>query len=156
MGVSGSGKSTIGNMLSEKLNIPFFDGDNFHSTSNKEKMASGIPLSDEDRIPWLKAIQNFAFEKIKSGNLIIACSALKESNRDILKKGFETNVRWIHLHGKFEVIAERMQKRQGHFMPPALLRSQFDSLETTGNALEVSIEDKPEEIILQITNYLKV
>ncbi|MEZ5058750.1 MAG: gluconokinase [Saprospiraceae bacterium] len=156
MGVSGSGKSTIGKLLAEKVKIPFYDGDDFHTNSNKEKMASGVPLSDEDRLPWLNSIRTFAFEKANSQSLIIACSALKQSYRDILSNGIEESVKWIHLYGNHELILKRMQKRTGHFMPSELLQSQYDTLEIPENALTISIENKPEEIILQIINYLEL
>lgn len=150
MGVSGCGKSTIGKMLSERLGIPFYDGDDFHPKANIEKMSSGQALEDSDRWPWLEAIQVFAATQIKEHSVIIACSALKESYRKTLMKDLESQCLWVHLHGNFDLILQRINDRKGHFFDPALLLSQFDNLETPEYGLQLNIQNPPESIIDQI------
>ncbi len=147
MGVAGSGKTTIGRQLSAKTGYPFYDADNFHPQQNTDKMKSGQPLTDEDRWPWLENIHAFAAEKIKTINIIIACSALKEQYRKLLSKEIEPHCRWVYLNGNYETILNRMQTRQGHYMPPALLQSQFEALEIPANAIEADITMEPEAII---------
>ena len=153
MGVSGSGKTTIGKLLSAKTGIPFFDGDDLHSPANKKKMIAGNPLTDEDRESWLRQINLLAIEQQRSGGAIIACSALKEKYRDILNEKIHSPY-WIFLKGDFEVIHERMKKRD-HFMPPGLLFSQFGILETPVNALIIDINRSPGQIIDIIQNHLQ-
>lgn len=150
MGVSGCGKSTIGKMLSERLDIPFYDGDDFHPKENIEKMSSGQALNDNDRWPWLETIQAFAAKQIKTQSVIIACSALKESYREILMKDLQDQCLWVHLHGNFDLILQRINDRKGHFLPPALLVSQFDTLETPTYGLHLNIQESAESIIDQI------
>ena len=149
MGVSGSGKSTIGKMLSEKTGIPFFDGDDFHPPSNIQKMASGQSLNDDDRQGWLKALNELARKEIQNNGAVIASSALKKSYRNILKKGL-SHCFFIFLQGSFETIKKRMEVRAGHFMPVDLLKSQFDALEFPDEALIVDILKGPDEIVKQI------
>lgn len=151
MGVSGSGKTTIGKSLSAHLNIPFFDADDFHSEANVAKMAAGLPLNDDDRIGWLTSLNNKAIEqaKIKEG-AIIACSALKEKYRDILSEGIDFQPHWIHLDGDFELIFERMKQRINHYMPINLLKSQFETLEKPNYGIHISINQTPEEILAEI------
>jgi gluconokinase len=153
MGVSGTGKSTIGKMLAERLEIPFFDGDDFHPKANVEKMAAGLPLNDDDRLDWLKSLNRLGREHKDSGT-VIACSALKESYRKILKTALEEHLVFIHLEGSFELITSRMEARKGHFMPLKLLRSQFDTLEPPKEAINISITDSPKEIVDSILNQL--
>ena len=155
MGVSGSGKSTVGKLLAEKLNIPFFDGDDFHPEKNKAKMKSGIPLNDEDRSGWLYKLNALACKMALEKGCVIACSALKSDYRKLLKKTIENNVNWVYLKGSFECINERMKLRKGHFMPSELLQSQFDTLEEPNDAIQVAIEKKPDEIIIQIMDELE-
>ena len=155
MGVSGSGKSTIGRAVAEKLEWPFYDGDDFHPLENIDKMASGQPLNDEDRQGWLEAIHTFSVDHIKErGALIIACSALKESYRDLLEKELPGSVKWVFLSGSFELISKRMEAREGHFMPPALLRSQFDALEIPSDAIQVDISKPIEEVVSYVISEL--
>jgi len=149
MGVSGCGKSTIGKALSEHWNAPFFDGDDFHPAANIAKMAGGNPLNDSDRAPWLAAINAFAKDQLKTNGCIIACSALKKSYRDILSEGQADQTTFIHLQGSFDLIQARMAARD-HFMPPALLQSQFDTLEPPDNAIDIDINLSVEQIIAAI------
>lgn len=154
MGVSGTGKSTIGKLLSNTLQIPFFDGDDFHPKENIEKMEAGNPLNDDDRKGWLIRLNALAQEH-KSTGAIIACSALKESYRDILLEGMENHLGFIHLEGSFELIKSRLESRKGHFMPLALLQSQFNTLEAPTKAIIVSVSLTPNQIIQEITNQMQ-
>ena len=129
MGVSGSGKSTIGALLARDLGVPFTDADDLHPMANIEKMASGVPLDDDDRQPWLEVVGTTLAEAGDRGTgLVIACSALKRRYRDtILSSAPQT--RFVHLHGSREVLAARTEGRTGHFMPTSLLDSQLATLE---------------------------
>ncbi|KVH59434.1 gluconate kinase [Burkholderia sp. MSMB1072] len=152
MGVSGAGKSLIGEMLAERLSCSYTDGDAFHSAANKEKMHHGIPLTDEDRWPWLRTIRAAIEEKQRAGETaVFTCSSLKRSYRDVLR-GADTDVRFVYLKGSFEVLQERLKSRTGHFFDPSLLKSQLDTLEEPGpdEAIEVSIELTPEQIVDQV------
>jgi gluconokinase len=155
MGVSGSGKSTIGEALASRLNWPFHDGDSFHPPANVEKMRQGIPLNDTDRRPWLEAIREFMqHSHARNQNAVIACSALKSTYRDLLLQS-EPWVRFIWLHGPRELIAERMQSRSDHFMPPSLLESQLNTLEPPANALVADISPSPDTIVETILSQLQ-
>ena len=152
MGVSGAGKSLIGEMLAERLSCSYTDGDAFHSAANKEKMHHGIPLTDEDRWPWLRTIRAAIEEKQRAGETaVFTCSSLKRSYRDVLR-GADTDVRFVYLKGSFEVLQERLKSRTGHFFDPSLLKSQLDTLDEPGpdEAIEVSIELTPEQIVDQV------
>ncbi|ELW9529864.1 gluconokinase [Burkholderia cenocepacia] len=152
MGVSGAGKSLIGEMLAERLSCSYTDGDAFHSAANKEKMHHGIPLTDEDRWPWLRTIRAAIEEKQRADETaVFTCSSLKRSYRDVLR-GADTDVRFVYLKGSFEVLQERLKSRTGHFFDPSLLKSQLDTLEEPGpdEAIEVSIELTPEQIVDQV------
>jgi gluconokinase len=152
MGVSGAGKTRIGEMLAERLHCTFTDGDAFHSASNKEKMHHGIPLTDEDRWPWLKTIRAAIEEKQKVGETaVFTCSSLKRSYRDILRAG-DKDVCFVYLKGSREVLSERLGHRTGHFFDPSLLQSQLDTLEEPGDdeAITVSIELTPEQIVDEV------
>nr|WP_299343454.1 gluconokinase [Allomuricauda sp.] len=149
MGVSGTGKTTVGMLLAEKLKIPFFDGDDYHPKSNVSKMQQGIPLNDSDRKGWLIKLNSLAQEHKRLG-AVIACSALKESYRTILKNEMENEMGFIFLEGSFELIRKRMEQRENHFMPIELLQSQFEALETPNNALTLSIQHSPEMLVSQI------
>src|SRR5882724_4089288 len=150
MGVSGSGKTTSGKLLSEKISIPFFDADEFHSTANKEKMKTGKPLTDEDRSGWLITLNQLAREQQEKQGAIIACSALKEKYRKILSAGIAAPVIWVFLQGNYELILERMKTRTGHFMPPEMLSSQFETLETPSKAITVDVAGSPEKIVATV------
>jgi len=153
MGVSGSGKSTIGELLSEKLNIPFFDGDSFHPESNVKKMSEGKPLNDDDRQGWLECLNEVAIEN-KSTGAVIVCSALKSSYRAILGRNLEDQHQIIYLNGDFDLISKRLNKRNNHYMPKGLLQSQFDTLEAPTDVVTVSIDQTPTEIVTEIIEKL--
>src|SRR5277367_5963405 len=138
MGVSGSGKTTVGSMLAKRIDFEFVDGDDFHSEANKAKMHSGQPLTDEDRQPWLETIAL----KIKTWlsdqhNVVLACSALKESYRRVLIGDSAARVPIVFLEGSFELFHERLKRRNHPFMNQALLQSQFDTLEKPADAIYV-------------------
>jgi gluconokinase len=151
MGVSGSGKSTVGAALAREINAKFIDGDDLHPRANIQKMASGTPLNDDDRAPWLLRLNDAAYSlRHKNETGIIVCSALKRRYRDALRKDNEGMV-FIYMKGSFDVIAERLKARAGHFMPTDLLRSQFDALEEPGDdepdVLRVNIDHKFEGVV---------
>jgi len=149
MGVAGCGKSTIGHMLAEKLNRIFMDADDFHPEANKNKMASGIPLNDEDRFPWLTILHD---QLVKTPKGILACSALKATYRTILDPNHEYH--WFYLRGSEELILQRLQQRKGHFMKPEMLRSQFETLEIPTDAITIEIENQPARIVDEIISKL--
>jgi gluconokinase len=157
MGVSGSGKSTVSALLAERLGWKFEDGDDLHPLENVEKMRAGQPLTDEDRRPWLLAIRAWMDEaRVAVKKAVIACSALKRSYRDVLMAGRD-DVRLVHLKGSAELIALRMAKRHGHFMPVSLLESQFAALEEPAedeHPIVVSIEGTPQEVVDAIVSQL--
>jgi gluconokinase len=152
-GVSGSGKTTIAALLARKLGWSFRDADEFHPSANIAKMKSGVPLTDDDRWPWLRAIASFIDEERARGDhAIVTCSALKRSYRDIIV-GTRPDVRLIYLKGDKALIAARLKMRHGHFMPETLLQSQFDALEEPGadeKPLTVTVEGTPEEIAEEV------
>jgi gluconokinase len=159
MGASGSGKSTIGALLARRLRWEFEDADWFHPASNVDKMQSGIPLTDDDRWPWLGAIAAWIDKARRSGRHgVIACSALKRRYRDVLI-GDRADVRLVYLKGDETLIARRIATRHEHFMPQSLLHSQFAALEEPGrdeNPIIVSIEPEPREIVARILSALNV
>nr|WP_314074166.1 gluconokinase [uncultured Roseococcus sp.] len=146
MGVSGCGKSTIGALLAEALRLPFADADAFHPPENVQKMSAGIPLTDADRWPWLDALGTWLAAEEKGG--VVACSALKRAYRDRLR-GWVPGLRLVHLAGAPALIAARQGAREGHFMPPSLMASQFATLEAPGaeeQALILDIAASPESV----------
>jgi len=153
MGVAGSGKTTIGSLLAARLHWRFEDGDSFHSGASIAKMGAGIPLTDRDREPWLRAIAACIDDIRKSGgHAVVACSALKRRYRDVLI-GNRTDVRLVYLKGSEPLVAARMAARHGHFMPETLLRSQFSALEEPDadeNPVVLSVQAPPDEIVAQI------
>lgn len=154
MGVSGTGKTTIGKLLSQTTGIPFFDGDDFHPAENIKKMSSGEPLNDVDRKGWLESLNRLAKKQLSEG-AILACSALKDKYRKTLSEEIENKLIFIYLKGSFEQIKNRLESRKGHYMSSVLLKSQFDTLEEPKNAIDVSIQLSPEEIIIYIQSKLK-
>ena len=152
MGVSGSGKTTIGTLLAQRVGALFADADDFHSVENKEKMRAGIALTDEDRAPWLQTLNKLLrgwAEKAAKG--VLACSALKASYRDTLAAGLpEGRLVFVWLDGSREMIAERLAARQGTYMNPALLGSQIATLEPPEDAVRVVNDCTPEEVVGQI------
>lgn len=150
MGVSGCGKSTVGQALAGRLGWDFRDGDAFHPPANVAKMSAGAPLTDDDRWPWLDAIaRHVAGLETGGGHVVIACSALKRAYRDRLRAS-GARIRFVHLAGTYELIDGRMKARVNHFMPPSLLASQFATLEPPGAdeaAITVSIDAPPETIV---------
>ena len=150
MGVSGSGKSTIGALLAEALGWPFADADGFHPAANVAKMAAGQPLTDEDRWPWLDAIAaQIGASRTAEQPVVVACSALRRAYRERLRAGHGDLI-FLHLAGAPEVIAARQAARQGHFMPPSLMASQFATLEdpaAEADAVTVSVSASPHEVV---------
>lgn len=156
MGVSGCGKSTVASKIAERLKAAFLEADDLHPPDNKQLMSSGIPLTDENRIPWLHTVQERAVELSADQICVVACSALKKSYRDILNKDGATH--YVYLEGTPEVLHQRLQGRAGHFMPESLLESQISTLEPPigePNVVVVSIEATPEEIADNALNALK-
>ncbi len=150
MGVTGCGKTTIGELLSRELGWVFLDGDDFHPETNVRKMAEGVPLTDDDRYPWLERLATEMGERIDAGsNCILACSALKRRYREILAAG-RGEVRFAHLQGPEELIGRRLTERPHRYMPASLLRSQFEALEESPESLVVDISTTPEDAIRQI------
>lgn len=156
MGVSGCGKTTIGKQLAQELNWPFYDGDDFHPRANVEKMRSGVPLTDDDRDPWLATLQNLIIEKLRTNQpAILACSALKQKYRDRLQVDRE-NVRVVFLQGDFDTIAARLAARVEHYMNPNLLASQFAALEEPQGALIANVTQTPNSIVARIKTELQL
>lgn len=151
MGVSGCGKTSVGTALAEMMSLPFFDADDYHPAANKKKMQAGIPLEDSDRIPWLEGLNSLCKSNSKTG-MVLACSALKQSYRDLLSKDIQ--IEWVYLKGSFDLISQRLAARRHHYMPTSLLQSQFDTLEEPMHVIEISIDQAIESIILQIKEQL--
>ena len=147
MGVSGSGKTTVGILLAQQLGLPFFDGDDFHSAANKEKMRAGIPLTDDDRITWLNSLHSLMRVQREAKGALIACSALKERYRAILAQNLTEVVQWIVLKGGYDLIHDRMMLRKDHYMPAGLLQSQFEAMEYPAYGLFFDIHDSPQKIV---------
>lgn len=156
MGVSGSGKTTVGLALARQLGVPFYDGDDFHPPENVAKMASGIPLTDEDRYPWLARLHDLIADHLARGETaVIACSALKKKYRDQLRAGNE-GLSIIYLQGSLNLIWERMEARQAHYMKSNMLQSQFAALEPPSphNTLIISVEHSVETIVNYIIEHI--
>ncbi|MGC1375485.1 MAG: gluconokinase [Anaerolineales bacterium] len=150
MGVSGSGKSTVGQNLAAELGWSFYDGDDFHPAANVEKMANGIALTDADRADWLAALARLIRDLSGGGRSgVLACSALKQSYRETLQQN-TPNVQFVYLKGSYDLILKRLQARKGHYMRPELLKSQFETLEEPGQALVVDVAQPVAGMVRQI------
>lgn len=154
MGVSGCGKTTVGKLLALETGLPFFDGDDFHPPENVSKMASGNSLDDKDRAVWLDKLNSLSRIQEGDNGAVIACSALKDKYRRQLEQGLTEKPKWVFLEGSYEEILNRLKQRKGHYMPPSLLRSQFDALEEPSNALVLNISHSPEYLTRQIREEL--
>jgi gluconokinase len=157
MGVSGSGKTTIGKILADRLGWTFVEGDDFHPAANVAKMHAGIPLTDADRAPWLAALRERIDAATARGeNIVLACSALKHAYQDYLEQHEPDNVRYVYLHGSEELIQQRLAARKGHFMNPNLLHSQFEVLEAPTHAIRVEVSGAPEAVADEIRQKLRL
>ena len=155
MGVSGSGKSTVGKILAAQLGWTFVEADDYHPTANVEKMRGGTPLDDADRRPWLAALRERVAGACRLGeNVVLACSALKHRYQDYLEQDDPPCVEYVFLDGSPELIGRRLAARTGHFMNPALLGSQFEALEPPAKAVRVNIAPPPEQIAAEIREKL--
>jgi gluconokinase len=158
MGVSATGKTTVAEQLAEELDCEFVEGDSLHPRQNIEKMEHGIPLTDEDRWPWLQAIAELVAVRDHEGtSTVVTCSALKRSYRDVLRDAAPTF--FVHLHAPFEVLEQRMQLRTKHFMPTSLLRSQFDTLEDLDDdedGVVVDVSAPVDEVVEEAVNAVRV
>lgn len=156
MGVSGCGKTTIGELLAEKLGWQFSDADEFHPAANVAKMSAGQPLNDDDRAPWLQAISEHISDCLaRDVGAVVTCSALKKAYREVIVVDLE-RVKFVYLHGSRELLWERISGREGHFMKPAMLDSQLATLEMPEDALTVEITSKPEAIVASICDSLSL
>lgn len=154
MGVSGSGKTTIGKRLAQSLGWVFFEGDDFHPRTNITKMSKGIPLSDEDRQPWLNTLRELIEQFMhKKESMVLACSALKAAYREFLEQKDE-EVFFVYLKGDYELIRKRLEERPNHYMKAGLLWSQFEALEEPEGVMTVDILRDPEEIVTSIQQEL--
>ena len=151
MGVSGCGKSTVGQQLAARLGIPFLDADEFHPPANVAKMAAGTPLTDEDRQPWLELLNAKLRTQVST---VLACSALKEKYRRTLAKDLP-GCRFVHLKGSVELIRARLAERKHRYMPASLLDSQFETLEAPVDAIEVDVAQPPERCVEKIIARLR-
>jgi gluconokinase len=155
MGVSGTGKTTIGQALAVELGWAFVEGDDFHPIANVEKMNTGIPLNDEDRRPWLQALRRRVSEACERGEgIVLACSALKHDYREYLERHDSECVHYVYLHGPEWLVRRRLADRKGHFMDPKLLQSQFEALEPPAGAVRVDITPAPKVIVAEIRRKL--
>lgn len=156
MGVTGTGKTTVGQALASRMGWEFADADDFHSAANRAKMSAGIPLTDSDREPWLASLHGQIQQWLRMGtSAVLACSALKASYRRALAGDSpQSAVRFVYLTGPEAVIQERLQARRGHYMPPSLLQSQLATLEPPADAIQISIAQSVSAIVEQIVSAL--
>ena len=155
MGVSGSGKTTVGKELARRLGWTFLDADDYHPAANIEKMRRGVPLNDDDRRPWLQAIRQRLDEAVARGeSVVLACSALKHAYQEYLQSHDPGSIRYVCLSGSEDLIRKRLAARTGHFMNPGLLHSQFETLEPPEHAVQVDITPAPEAVAAEIRRRL--
>lgn len=156
MGPAGSGKTTVGKLLAAQLSWEFADGDDFHPPANIQKMASGIPLTDEDRLPWLQSIRDAMLQWLAQGkSVVLACSALKRSYRELLGiSSTAKDIKLVYLKGSYDLLLERLHSRTGHYMKEQMLASQLADLEEPTNAITIDISNSPEQIVSAIRKSL--
>ena len=155
MGVSGTGKTTVGQRLAQAMQLPFYDADGFHSAANVAKMRGGTPLTDADRADWLAALSTGLRAWEAAGGAVLACSALKEKYRTVLQAAVAAPIRWVVLHGAKELIAGRLQSRPGHYMGAVLLDSQLAAFEMPAYGLHLSVGVPLEALVANALAYLK-
>ncbi|SMB99182.1 gluconate kinase, SKI family [Hymenobacter roseosalivarius DSM 11622] len=155
IGVSGSGKTTVGRELARALSLPFHDADDFHSAANVEKMRYGTPLTDEDRHDWLAALAAGLSAWEAAGGAVLACSALKEKYRAVLRAAVAHSLTWVVLEGDKELLVARLRARSGHYMKEQLLNSQLADYESPAYGLHLRIEATPETLVRQIMAHLE-
>jgi gluconokinase len=157
MGVTGSGKTTIGKLLATRISSTFADADDYHSAANKAKMAAGHPLTDEDREPWLETLNSLLLQWFEAGKGgVLACSALKDAYRKTLVRGLPSNAcTFVWLDGSRQMIAQRLSERVNHYMNPDLLDSQFATLEPPADALHITNDRAPNVVVDEIMNHLE-
>jgi gluconokinase len=157
MGVTGTGKTTIGKALAAELGWNFIEGDDFHPVANVEKMRAGNPLNDEDRGPWLEALRKRVDDACeREENIVLACSALKHKYREYLERHYLDCIHFIYLHGTEELLRRRLTERKGHFMDPNLLKSQLETLEPPDRAIQVDVAPPPNVIVAEIRRQLGI
>ena len=156
MGPAGSGKTTVGKLLADQLSWEFADGDDFHPPANIEKMSQGIPLTDEDRLPWLQSIRDAMRQWQAQGkSVVVACSALKRNYRDLLGIGSNAKaIKLVYLKGTYDLLLERLHSRTGHYMKEQMLTSQLADLEEPTDTLTIDISNTPEKIVSEIRKHL--
>ena len=152
VGVSGSGKTAVGRALAERLGLPFYDADDFHPPANVTKMSGGVPLEDADREPWLRTLAGKIHEWNATGGAVLACSALKEKYRQLLRQGGA--VTFVFLEASRELLTQRLRQRKGHFMPASLLESQLATLEVPTDALRVDGSGTVEAVVERVVSAL--
>lgn len=156
MGPAGSGKTTIGKLLAAQLSWDFADGDDFHPPANIGKMSQGIPLTDEDRLPWLQSIRDAMRQwQARGKSVVVACSTLKRSYRKLLGVGPDVkDIKLVYLKGAYDLLLERLHSRAGHYMKEQMLASQLADLEEPAYALTIDVSKSPEEIVSEIRKHL--
>jgi gluconokinase len=156
MGPAGSGKTTIGKLLASQLSWEFADGDDFHPPANIEKMSRGIPLTDEDRLPWLQSIRDAMLQwQAQRKNVALTCSALKRRYRELLGIGpNQRNIKLVYLKGSYDLLLERLHSRKGHYMKEQMVASQLADLEEPTHAITIDVSKSPEEIVSEIRKHL--
>lgn len=154
MGVSGSGKTTIGKRVSQELGVPFYEGDDFHPPENIAKMSSGIPLDDKDRVPWIDALVS-ALNERESKDAVVACSALSRFIRERIRGGLKDSAKFIWLTARPEIIEERLRQRGQHYMKAGMLASQFAALQMPQTARQVSVERPVDEVVAEVLQVVR-